>query len=437
MEILTNKDEIIKYFENIFDDIINSKDIKVSELTVNIRSKMLEIGCRIFENWFYTNIGTGYTKSKIIEKIDDKMHIMKFNNYIQKTYVSCLGEIQLKRAYYIDASFSYYPIEEKHKWLKDEYLPDVKELGCYVSMLEPYDMASDMLEKVGGIKISSSTLQKITKSIGSELVKIEDESVNIPMNIDENAKEIDLMVVSCDGACINTKNDWKEVKSGAIYQVKKNNKNELRAIKKSYISRIENCSDFGNRLYAEAKRRGLAVTKNIVTIGDGAKWIWRLSKNYFPKAVEIVDWYHATEHLWKIIELLYGSRDNDDGKIFEEYCEDILYNGLITILEDKIIEKAKDFMIKEKSSRYKYILKEFNYFIINQNRMKYKYFEEQEYPIGSGIIEGACKHLVQIRMKRNGMKWSVGGAHDILQLRSLYLSNRWDEVKNVIEKKAS
>ena len=67
--------------------------------------------------------------------------------------------------------------------------------------------------------------------------------------------------------------------------------------------------------------------------------------------------------------------------------------------------------------------------------MKYSYFENQGFPIGSGVLEGACKHVVQIRMKRNGMIWSISGANEVLQLRCLQLSNRWEEVKNVIEKK--
>lgn len=437
MEILTNKKEIINSFERIFDEIIISKETKLSDITKKIRTKMLDIGIKIFENWFYANIGTGYSKSKIFSKVNGKMQILKFHNYLSKRYITCLGEVELKRAYYKNKDNTYFPIEEKNEWLKDDYLPDVKELSCYVSMLEPYNMASEMLEKVGGIKISSSSLQKITKSIGSELVKLEDENVNNPTKYNDNNKEMDLLVVSYDGTCINTENDWKEVKSCALYQVKKDKYNELHACKKSYISRIENCKDFGKRIYKESIRRNIVNAKKVVTIGDGAKWIWEISNNYFPNAIEIVDWYHSAEHLWKIIELMYGDRGNEEGKIFEKFCEDILYNGLILMVEEYILDKLKLLKIKEGSERYKNILKELNYFKINEKRMKYKYFETQGFPIGSGVIEGACKHLVQLRMKRSGMIWSNDGAHDILQLRSLYFSNRWNEVENVIEKRCA
>jgi len=174
----------------------------------------------------------------------------------------------------------------------------------------------------------------------------------------------------------------------------------------------------------EARRRNVSFIKKVVTIGDGAKWIWEMFAKYYPCSTQIVDWYHATEHLWGIIELIFGNRESEIAKEFEKKCEDILYEGLILLLENTIKDKINELGIKKKSERYEEIIKGLNYFKINEKRMKYSDFENKGYPIGSGVIEGACKHLVQIRMKRNGMKWSYNGAHDILQLRCLYKSNR-------------
>lgn len=434
MKILTNKNDLINQFESIYEEIKNFKSIKVSQVTHKIRDKMFELGVRLFENWYYENIGTGYSGNIIKREVNGREDFMEFHGYLERNYLCCLGEVRLKRAYYTGNNNSLFPIEEEYSWLKDEFLPDIKELSCYVSMLEPYDTASEMMKKVGGIEISSSSLQKITKSIGERLVKKEDEQVNSEnYNNSKMNKNIDLLIISSDGACINTENGWKEVKNGTIYQIKKNTNGELEAFDKSYISRIENCSDFGKRLYYESRRRHLGSAKEVVTIGDGAKWIWDMFGNYYPRATQIVDWYHATEHLWNIIELMYGNRDNEKGKDFEKRCEDFLYDGLISLLENTIIEKTKELGIKCTTQRYKNIEKEINYFKTNEKRMKYSVFEEKGFPIGSGVIEGACKHLVQIRLKRNGMKWSIKGAHDVLQLRCLYLSNRWNEVENAIE----
>jgi hypothetical protein len=426
MKSLSNKNEIIKYFEKIYDEIININEDEFQSVTKIIKEKIMTLGVYIFENWVSENIGTGYMGSKMSRKENETSIIYKFHDHLEKHYLTCLGEVKIKRSYYKSDSGGYFPITEKYPWLKDEFFPEVKELACYVSMLEPYELASEMIKKIGGLSISSTSLQKITKTIGNILVKKEDKKVESG-NIDHIKVNPDVLVISCDGTCINTSDGWKEVKNGAIYQLKKS-QNQLKAINKSYISRIEKCDEFGKRLFLEARRRNVSFSKQVVTIGDGAKWIWEMFGKYYPNSIEIVDWYHATQHLWNIIELLFGNKDNKEGKEFEERCEDLLYSGFIELLRNTIIEKAGGLKIKEKSIRYKSIVTELNYFIINKNRMKYEYFENNNYPIGSGVIEGACKHLVQIRMKRNGMKWSIKGAHDILQLRSLYLSNRWNEV---------
>lgn len=436
METLPNKNDIIKYFENNFDEIINLKDCKITDLSMKIKNKMLEIGSKILESWFVTNIGNGYQGCKIKKEINGNVEDLRFYNHLEKTYFSCLGEIKLKRSYYQNSNTGCFPIEEEYQWLKDEFLPDIKEISCYASMLEPYDMASKMLEKIGCIKISPSSLQKITKTIGTMLVEKEDEIQKKNIFYEKPIKDIDLLVISYDGTCIKTKEDWKEVKTGAVYEIKKDKKNEIHAINKSYISRIENCKDFGKRIYEESRRRHLGYAKQIVTIGDGAKWIWEISNNYYPKSIEIVDWYHATEHLWEIIEFIFGSRGSENGIKFEEKCENLLYNGLIFLLEKTITDKMIELKIKQNTERYKSIIRGINYFKNNEQRMKYSDYEDKGLPIGSGVIEGACKHLVQLRMKRTGMKWSILGAHCILQLRCLFNSDRWNEVEDVIENAA-
>jgi hypothetical protein len=122
------------------------------------------------------------------------------------------------------------------------------------------------------------------------------------------------LVVSCDGLCINTDSDWKEVKNGNIYQVKKDKNNELHAFNKSYISRIENCNDFGENLYEESRKRGIYQDKKC----NNRRWSKMdlgTVKKHFP---HIVDWFRATEHLWKIIELMFGNKDIEECRIFEK-----------------------------------------------------------------------------------------------------------------------
>lgn len=432
------KNELINEFSEYVDKVFNIQKVeKISILTKDIKTNMLSLGAKLVGKWFEKNFGTGYKGTVMKYKTNDKEIILSFVDNMPKTYVCCLGEITLKRAYYHGEKTSLIPLEQEHDFLQSTFWPDVKEMVCLISCIDPYGIASDIIKRLSGIHISASSMEKITKEIGGELAKIEDAKISHIENIEEikyDSKVEEVLVISADGTGIHTREGWKEVKNAAIYGIKKNNNGDIIADRKSYINRIENSHDFGNRIYIEALRRNVERSKKIITIGDGALWIWEEFSLHFPSSIQIVDWYHATEHLWKVTESLFNEKESEESKRWEDINEDLLYAGKINELVESIKLKTKEQNIKENSNRYYGLQTEMNYFIKNCDRMKYKYFEEQGYPIGSGVIEGACKNLVQLRMKRNGMRWSKEGAHAVLQLRCHYLSNRWNEVVDYAEK---
>ena len=349
-----------------------------------------------------------------------------------------MGNIKLARAYFYSKNDKkgIYPVEQKHTILKDTCFPEVKEMICYTACLEPYAKSQEVLEKLSNIKISASEIQKITKEIGSQLVSDEDYLIEVPVKYTSPKKKIDKMAISMDGAMVNTIEGWKEVKSGVIYEFKESS-DKIKSCKKSYVSRIENCDDFRKRIKEEARRRNYIDVNELITIGDGAKWIWDLVEKEFPFSTQIVDWYHAKHHLFNIVKLIFGDKVNDEVKFLTEEMTSFLYNGNIQGIKEAVHKKIIEYNLIEDTARLTNIHTEVNYFIKNEKRMKYSIFKSKGYPIGSGIIEATCKQLVQLRLKRNGMKWKKEGAHCILQLRCHHLGNRWDEVKNAIYRKVA
>jgi len=297
--------------------------------------------------------------------------------------------------------------------------------------LNPYELTQEILEKLSGIKISTSLIQKVTNKVGNELIKQEDDFILKPKSVKK--KEIaDKIVISMDGAMINTYNDWKEVKTGAIYEIKETEKG-LISDNKTYVSKIEDHLSFRKRIKAEAIRRDYKSAKETIVIGDGARWIWDLADVEFPFAVKILDWYHAKEHLNKIVKLLYPA-DFKESKCLADILENNLYEGNIEELI-KIIDKHKSkTTIYDRLEDLADLQTETEYFVKNKDKMQYRYFDDNKYPIGSGVIEGACKQVVQVRLKRNGMKWKNDGAHSVLKIRTMYLSDRWGEVINILKK---
>jgi hypothetical protein len=429
MSKINKKEEIFNKFNNFFSEIINIDSLEsILETTNTIKEKMLNIGSDILEYWISEMISNEFKNNNFTDKN------MKYKGLSEKSYLSTLGEINIKRAYYYDIKNrkGYYPIEDKYSFLKYYCLPDMQEIICFTSCLNPFDLTQEIIEKLSGIKVSTSVIQKVTKKIGSQLIKKEENEIENPFKYTKSKRKINKMIISMDGAMIKTYEDWREVKSGVIYELKKGT-DSLISTNKSYISKIEDCHSFRKRIKQEARRRHYLDAKELAVIGDGAKWIWDLADKEFPFAIKIVDWYHAKQHLCTIINLLYENKKCLESQELLNVCSDLLYAGNIEGLEKIIREKIYSNNLADRLNDLAEINTELKYFIKNKKRMQYSYFKEKDLPIGSGIIEAACKQVVQIRLKRNGMKWKIDGAHCVLKIRCMYLSKRWQEVKSIVE----
>ena len=183
---------------------------------------------------------------------------------------------------------------------------------------------------------------------------------------------------------------------------------------------IESCEEFGRRLYAEAWRRGWARAKTRVVLGDGAEWIWNQADLHFPEAIQIVDLYHAREHLWSLAAKLYVN-DAPARKRWVMVRKDKLDNGKIERLVASLRSVAASHPDLAED-----IFTEANYFENNKERMRYPKFRKQGLFVGSGVIEAGCKTVLG-RLKRSGMFWTVRGANAIIALRCCQLSGKFED----------
>ena len=153
--------------------------------------------------------------------------------------------------------------------------------------------------------------------------------------------------------------------------------------------------------------RGLARLRPVVMLGDGARWIWELAVEHFGACVEILDYYHASQHLWEVARALFG-RDTPEAAAWAA--------PLARRLRDEAAAPdpvAADVLRRERA-----------FFRTNAARMAYPDFRARGFPIGSGAVESAARHVVQARMKRPGMRWSDPGARAMLALRARLRSGR-------------
>jgi hypothetical protein len=190
----------------------------------------------------------------------------------------------------------------------------------------------------------------------------------------------------------------------------------------TYVAAIETAEEFGKRLYVEAWKRGWSRAKKKVVIGDGAEWIWNLTEQHFPGAVQIVDLYHARHHLWELARRLYPSDEVSQKAWMELHQQRLLDKGEI----EKLVAALRSIQTASPELAEK-IRTEADYFEKNAKRMRYPEFRRQHLFVGSGVIEAGCKTVIGSRLKRSGMFWTVRGANAILALRCCHLNGRFED----------
>jgi len=189
----------------------------------------------------------------------------------------------------------------------------------------------------------------------------------------------------------------------------------------SYLATFAAAPAFGILMAAEARRRGAGHIRQLTILGDGAPWIWNLATQHFPAATQIVDLYHAREHLHELANLaarlLAGHRDEwlaarlaelDAGDIPALLAagRDLKFTGSLAGERDKAL----------------------HYFDTNATRMHYAWYRSLGLFVGSGVVEAGCKSIIGQRLKLSGMRWTQNGATGILTLRCHEASDQWDQI---------
>ena len=187
----------------------------------------------------------------------------------------------------------------------------------------------------------------------------------------------------------------------------------------SYVGAIESSADFGQRLYAEAVRRGLKRADRTAVLSDGAEYNAKIAQEHFPDAPHILDFYHAKEHLSDFVK---DNTPHAPNGPFHQECYGLMDEGRIEELLDRMLTG-----LPRSGPRRALGLKAINYFAERKEQMRYGEFRRQGFFVGSGVIEAGCKTLIGKRLKQSGMFWSVAGANAIIAARCCLYSGRFEQ----------
>jgi len=300
-----------------------------------------------------------------------------------------------------------------------------------------YGEAIETYEELVGISLPKTTTwekaQNRGKKLGQAQMKAAEKATALP-KAQEIVPGTSLEPVnkgaSMDGAFVYILGEeWKEVKIGCVFEYERQQKycqkskkliEVAQASQVSYVAYLGGPEPLGKLLSAEADRRGYDQAQQRVTLGDGAKWIWGISSEHFSTGQEIVDWYHAVDHLWTVAHLSF--QDKAQRERWLNLRKSDLWAG-----QAEQIATTIERLAQQHPNQQTELKAEAGYFRNNQRRMQYQEFREEGYPIGSGTVESGCKQLITMRMKGPGMRWSRCGAQNMLALRAAYLSDNWND----------
>lgn len=364
--------------------------------------------------------------ASLLEALDEQLGAGRaLHDCRTRTVVTLFGPVDISRRRCRDGT---YPLDEalgllgQHAWTAS-----VQEAVSLLSCECSFEAAGDLMERLLGIAIQAPSVQVVAQEAGQ---RAERWRADRPPAADSAAGRT--LIVAADGCQAPERDGWHEVKVATLYAGESRCRTaggRGKVVSKEYLATLEGAEGFGRQLWERASAWQVEETRQVVVMGDGAPWIWNLSAEHFPGAVEIVDFYHAVEHLWSAGEALWGDRERSAAtRQWVRHYRRHLKRGRVDLVIDALEREERRGASRRSASAATTVRRNLEYFRTNRERMRYDEYRRRRLPIGTGAVEGSCKFVVQSRFKRPGSRWSREGLARMLALKLMRLNGRWESL---------
>jgi hypothetical protein len=362
-----------------------------------------------------------------------------------KSLLTAVGQVEVWRPYYLcpHCHGGQFPADVELDIENTEFSPGVRRMQAMVGQEAPLDHGREQMKILAGLEVTAKSVERVAEAIGADIARGEQREIAKAVQLDLPVivgEPIPLLYVQMDGTGVPVvkketegrkgKTDGqpahtREVKLGCVF-TQTTWDEEGYAIRDpdstTYTGAIEPAEEFGKRIYLEAWNRGWSHAVKKVVMGDGAEWIWNLADQHFPGAVQIVDFYHARQHLWELARKLHPNDTVKQKAWMKVHQKRLLDKGKIK----KLVLALRSTLSTNVEVLQK-IRIEADYFERNAERMCYPKFRRQHLFVGSGVIEAGCKTVIGSRLKQSGMFWTVRGANSIIALRCSHFNGRFED----------
>ena len=327
----------------------------------------------------------------------------------------------------------------------------VKRLCFTATQARSYEAAEEIV-RVWGVETSDSSIHRYVQEYGQRVGQRRAEQAERALDPSTRAQVVGeaaklragqdfSLVIMLDGWMIRERGaqwgfkpagesasrvEWHEMRSGIVFRVQdvahtQSGRGIL--LEKHYESYRPDVEEFGRRLFALALRCGLYQARRVFVVADGALWIWSLSAERFVDAIEQLDFYHASEHLWQVANALHEQPEQARAWI-EPLLHQLRHKGEAGFL--KSVEGFLALARELDADKQKLVETNVEYFRKNRGRMRYVRNSRLGCPVGSGAMESTCAQF-QDRFKRTGQFWTIPGESALIDLEIIRRNNEWDD----------
>ena len=372
-------------------------------------------------------------------------HQARYREQRSRHILTALGEVELTRPWYLcpRCHNGQFPIDHQLDIADRDCSPGVRRMQALVGQAAPFDQGREQMKVLAGLEVTAKSVERTSEAIGSDIAEDEKREIGKAVQLDLPViigQPVPILYVQMDGTGVPVvtketagrkgKTDGqpahtREVKLGCVFTQTAWDQ-EGYPIRDpdstTYTGAIETAEEFGRRVYVEAWKRGWSRAEKKVVMGDGAEWIWNLADLHFPGAVQIVDLYHARQHLWELARTLHPNDPMSQKAWMKAHQKRLLDKGKI----EKLVLSLRSTK-SPNAEVLENIRTEADYFERNAERMRYPKFRCQHLFVGSGVIEAGCRTVIGSRLKKSGMFWTVRGANTIIALRCCHLNGRFED----------
>lgn len=408
----------------------------LSEMERGIRQALIRLGQFLLGSWL------ALQESPYPQKVRPCPHCGEEATYQYKreaTLLTIVGQVSYRRAYYVcgQCHKGYYPLDDQLGLRPGELSAELESLTAMTGVQLPFQKSSQLFEELTLVSVSDHSVAKAAQAMGGEVQELEAEWV--AQSEDEDwlqeqerlAERPQRLYGALDAAKVHVRGEkehpWRDMKIGVWFTTTAappqapDEEWDIQATDLSYYCDINQAQAFGKLLWATGCQRQAQLAQELIFLGDGAEWIWNLVQEHYPEAIQIVDWFHATEYIAPVANTAFSDENKRD--IWIEQVRTDLWEGTL----DAVIA-AFDRLVEHKQAG-EAAKKAVTYFTNNRHRMDYPTYRAKGYQIGSGTIESGCKQIVTQRLKVSGAIWELDNGIQTAKARAALLSNQWPALK--------